>query len=565
MKSKKKFLITIILLFVMMIGVGYAILQANLEINGTTKIGSNTWNVHFQNIQISSGSVEVGTGDSSATIDPENNCKVDFSVTLNVPGDYYEFTVDVVNAGTIDAMIGTLTKTLKVDGVIVENVPSYLNYTVTYSDGSEILQNHKLAKNTTETYKVRVEYRSDIDELPDATTFSTSIESVFVQADSGAVQPYHEGNLYKVFRLEAEGNTGYVHEYEEEHKDSFTEVGNQKIYHWYADTDSTANIILDKWNVIFGGFCWQMWRTTDTGGVKMIYNGVPSDGKCTATREEQQIGTTAFNSSSNSPAYVGYMYNPSTLITNKGNGYATSGSLFGQGVSYSDGVYILTDTSTTYDANHHYTCNDTIGSCSTVRYYYFGGCYIELSDGRSVEEALEDMLSSDDVNQTNSTIKTYIDTWYQNNMTSYTSKLEDTIFCSNRSIMYLGGWNPNGGVTNNILQFQDRYYNTDLSCVNITDQFSMNNEKAHLTYPIGLMSFSEAFLLNNRKLIITGGSYWLGSPYAFENGNAYGRREDLSDYYIVSNAYGVRPAISLKPGTNYTGGDGSKNNPYIVE
>ena len=254
MKSKKKFLITIILLFVMFIGVGYAILLDNLEINGTTKIGSNTWNVHFQNIQISSGSVEVGTGDSSATIDPENNCKVDFSVTLNVPGDYYEFTVDVVNAGTIDAMIGSLTKTLKVNNVVVDQVPDYLRYDVTYHDGGEILANHKLAKNTTETYKVRVEYRSDIDELPDATTFSTSIEPVFLQADSGAVQPYHEGNLYKVFRLEAESNSGYVQEYTGEHKDSFTEVGNQKIYHWYADTDENANTINDKWNVIFGGF-----------------------------------------------------------------------------------------------------------------------------------------------------------------------------------------------------------------------------------------------------------------------------------------------------------------------
>ena len=29
-------------------------------------------------------------------------------------------------------------------------------------------------------------------------------------------------------------------------------------------------------NVLFGGFCWQMVRTTDTGGIKMIYNGAPT-------------------------------------------------------------------------------------------------------------------------------------------------------------------------------------------------------------------------------------------------------------------------------------------------
>lgn len=30
-------------------------------------------------------------------------------------------------------------------------------------------------------------------------------------------------------------------------------------------------------NVLFGGYCWKMVRTTETGGVKMIYNGVPNN------------------------------------------------------------------------------------------------------------------------------------------------------------------------------------------------------------------------------------------------------------------------------------------------
>ena len=36
-------------------------------------------------------------------------------------------------------------------------------------------------------------------------------------------------------------------------------------------------------------------------------------------------------------------------------------------------------------------------------------------------------------NTTDSTIKRVIDTWYQTNMTEFTEKLEDTIWCNDRS------------------------------------------------------------------------------------------------------------------------------------
>ncbi len=46
-----------------------------------------------------------------------------------------------------------------------------------------------------------------------------------------------------------------------------TENDNYPVYYYRGDIDNN--------NVIFGGYCWQMVRTTDTGGVKMIYNGIP--------------------------------------------------------------------------------------------------------------------------------------------------------------------------------------------------------------------------------------------------------------------------------------------------
>ncbi len=46
-----------------------------------------------------------------------------------------------------------------------------------------------------------------------------------------------------------------------------TENDQYPIYYYRGEIDNN--------NVVFGGFCWQMVRTTETGGIKMIYNGLP--------------------------------------------------------------------------------------------------------------------------------------------------------------------------------------------------------------------------------------------------------------------------------------------------
>ena len=36
------------------------------------------------------------------------------------------------------------------------------------------------------------------------------------------------------------------------------------------------------------GFCWQVIRTTETGGTKLLYNGEPVDGKCEKNRPDHK-------------------------------------------------------------------------------------------------------------------------------------------------------------------------------------------------------------------------------------------------------------------------------------
>ncbi len=175
MRKRKNNMFISLIILLLSIGLGYALLTQDLTINGITKVKGNNWDIHFNNVQVSSGSVALSTGDSAASIDLNDNTLVNYTVTLNQPGDYYEFTVDAVNAGTVDGMIGEIIS--KLNGVVVSStnpLPSYLDYSVTYSSGVPIENNHLLAAGDTETYKVRVEFKRDIEESDLPTTDQTN-------------------------------------------------------------------------------------------------------------------------------------------------------------------------------------------------------------------------------------------------------------------------------------------------------------------------------------------------------------------------------------------------------
>ncbi len=239
-------------------------------------------------------------------------------------------------------------------------------------------------------------------------------------------------------------------------------------------------------NVKFANFCWKIVRTTETGGVKLIYNGSPdSEGKCTnTTGETTQIGMSAFNETYNSLEYVGYMVN----------------------------------------------------------------------------------------NTTDSTIKGTIDTWYQTNMTEYTKKLEDTVWCNDRSSRADG--------SNTYFGSYDRAYTThqpSLVCANTDDKFTVEakNGNGLLTYPVALLTTDEIMLAggkgntdNSSYYLYTNQYWWTLSPSTFYNRNANGHIVLSSGYlsgHVVYGSYGIRLALSLAPGTKITSGDGSMNSPFVVE
>ena len=136
---------------------------------------------------------------------------------------------------------------------------------------------------------------------------------------------------------------------------------------------------VDNNNLIFAGFCWKIVRTTETGGIKLIYNGVPSNGTCNNTGSSSQIGTSSFNSNDNSLVYVGFMYEMSSTYKTKNMSSVTNTYYYGNDVTYQNGKYTLVDTisSSNWSSiwngelnNKHYTCMGGT-TCSTVYYVYY--------------------------------------------------------------------------------------------------------------------------------------------------------------------------------------------------
>lgn len=172
-----------------------------------------------------------------------------------------------------------------------------------------------------------------------------------------------------------------------------TENNEYPIYYYRGEIDNN--------HVKFAGFCWKIVRTTETGGVKLIYDGVPdSNGYCNNTGTASQIGTSAFNSSSNSPADVGYMYGTRytyssrnmgtsswysfvgksttslTLLTSR-SGMSSTNYYYGDSISYDEatGTYSLTNpTLQPWSDNYNnlrgrYTCfSATATSCTNPSY-----------------------------------------------------------------------------------------------------------------------------------------------------------------------------------------------------
>ena len=185
-KNKKHKELYFILFLVLFISVGFAYLSAQLDIIGNSTVKTQSWDVHFETITESTATVSSGTSSDmgAASITTGDTTEVTFASSLPLPGDFYEFTVNVVNGGSINAMLSEATNT-----TLTTDQQKYLDYTVTYADGSAIAVNDAIHAGKSVTLKIRVEYKKNISasDLPgEDVTFNSNYGMTFVQEDSNA-------------------------------------------------------------------------------------------------------------------------------------------------------------------------------------------------------------------------------------------------------------------------------------------------------------------------------------------------------------------------------------------
>ncbi len=175
---KRTFFGLFLFLLVLGIGIVYATLTTNLSINGTSHVKSSRWDVHFENVQITAESV-------IATVEPTivDDTTVNFGVTFEKPGDVYEFTIDIVNDGSLDAIINGINISPK----LTIDQQNYFSYVVEYNDGYQIQPGDLLNVGDTQKIKIRFEYLETDDDLypleDDYFDFSITVECAQDQSD----------------------------------------------------------------------------------------------------------------------------------------------------------------------------------------------------------------------------------------------------------------------------------------------------------------------------------------------------------------------------------------------
>ena len=382
-------------------------------------------------------------------------------------------------------------------------------------------------------------------------------------------------------------------------------------------------------NLIWANQCWKIFRTTYTGGTKIMYNGTPTevnvDGEtvlqCLAEGKDVLLPTEDENNYVNfnndpegcdsggtcTPAYSGYMYGDivsaysmsMSSTTMRNNEYIFSDSVSRNGNNYvlntEEGHSITgkwADMRQEVGKKYQYFCTNKANSCNNAQIAFVTGAdsdytikILRIGGYDNIEQALAKMQE----NTHDSTVKKVVDKWYEDNLLSYANDLEDTPFCSERTfdsgILSLSPDNTRIG--SNIYTASQRinnYYQANqptLDCVNKNDTFTVSPETGNgaLKYKIGLITADEAILIGQANGVVPAKHYlkteadtWTMTPDSIRGSAIYhfytgseGTRTTTVKDTNYPTEVGARPVVSLKAGIRIKSGNGLNTNPYIVE
>ena len=272
-------------------------------------------------------------------------------------------------------------------------------------------------------------------------------------------------------------------------------INGKKIYYYRGSNKLNNNVLLNN-------VCYKILRTTYDDGVRLVYNGIYEDGKCSNTKilENKE----KYNNKSNFNAYIGFMY-----------GDASSNN---------------------YKVEHN---NVNSSNIKSVLESYYKENLIDINDLISNETIYCNNRKTIDYKEKN---VLYTRLGYGNNNTGYfdsnmISPSYDCIQEEDRfSVMQTGNQALNysiGLLTYDEMLYAGLEYNKENK-----DNFLYTKDD-YFTMTPAYFSGSDAYMFSNIK----------GKP----------SRSKTTD------SLGIRPVITIKKDTNIKSGDGSIDSPYIIK
>ena len=254
----------------------------------------------------------------------------------------------------------------------------------------------------------------------------------------------------------------------------------------------------DNW-VYFANFYWRIIRINGDGTIRLIYQG----NSATATGTEMQIRTSAFNSSYNDNAYVGFKY-----TNNNVHGTGTNSTILG----------VLNNWYSSNLANYADDIDTNAGFCNDR----------------------QPSTSSSSTNNQGGTGSTT--TYYAGYIRLYKNK-QPTFECTNNRDLFTIS---NASKGNKALQYPIGLITAD-EVAYAGGVWDINNTSYYLYTGQYYWTMSPSNYYNNALVFIVDA-----------NGDLDSTNVELS------NGYGVRPVINLKADVTISSGDGTSSNPYVI-
>ena len=463
-------------------------------------------------------------------------------------------------------------------------------YTFQESTGKYILKNASLVDPTTKDYSTGTYYTCG--------NTSTSCDTMYLLTK--ATSSINQTTQQVTYNLTKYNYTATILSYDNSESGLYSTADDEGTSYYYRG-------IVGGNYVKFANKYWRIVRINGDNSVRLIYDGTKphANGESSSNR---QVGTSAFNSRDSDNAYIGYMYGDTSTneIREWTNSFkykglsSTAKYYFGTEYTFdkNNNVFKLGGTLeamtlSEYNTKHAndklYTIFKTSATATDQKLLhvekYESSTSMSVNAVAYASTSLENAIS----NITNSTIKTYLDDWYKNNLSSYSDKIStNASFCNDREISTEKNSNYENlgyGAVPTIYGYErfyswgERVVGPRLTCSNVNDKFTTTNStigNKKLTSPIGLITADEVNMAgantsykNQLFYLYTGKYYWTMSPADFNYwGTAGVFMVDNSgelDGYGISYDFGVRPVINLDSSNLQFTGSGTKDDPYVIE